>query len=433
MGKNENNKLKILVVTYDYYPDPSPNTYRWHHILKEWSKDGHQIFVVSAQKPGFSKAEKIDGINVYRTGQSWLEILKAKLPKTIKVDDLNAAESQRSLTKESVVKRFYNLTFKKVYFPDFAFLWYYPAKKLAKRLMEQHDIKNLITVSWPFTDHKVGYDLKNKFNINWIADTIDPFYLSDAVNNTNLYKKANWRLENKILSKASYITVLTSKLKQKYIELYPSLEHKLVVNHNMFIPYTIENTDVKKRSEIKMAFFGTLTPKTRSPKILLQLMDTIEKLEKNQTIQLHIYGDTSQCDNEFENFKHLIGKNIYVHGLISKEDVRKCSQDADILVNIGNTNEYQEPSKIVEYVYINKPILNICSITNDSSKELLDRYPLSFNFYKDDLNDNSKIATVLNFIADVYKRPLAQNNIDLISNYLSSEVQKRYFKLLKHP
>jgi len=425
-----NKKYRILAITYDYYPDNSPNTYRWHNILTEWANEGHEVFVISAQKPGLSSYEIAEGVRVYRTGKSWLEILKSKLPKTVKLED-QSDTANRSLTKESMVKRIYNSTFKKIYFPDFAFLWLSPAKRLAAKLIKEHGINNLITVSWPFTDHLIGYQLQKQHKLNWIADTIDPFYLSDAVNNKFLYKKANRSIENKVLSKASSITVLTHKLKKKYIELYPSLKDKIFVNHNIFIPYPIKKCTNQDSNKIKLVFFGTLIPETRSPITLLKMMDLIDRAENTSMIELHIYGDTTQCDAEFEMYNHLIGRRVYIHGLISKEQVKDNSATADILVNIGNLNEYQEPSKIIEYVYLNKPILNICSIVNDSSKELLDKYHLNFNFYKEDLTIESRKEDLFDFIFHSHDDSFKQTDEGLLANYLLPEVQSRYLKLLE--
>ena len=51
-------------------------------------------------------------------------------------------------------------------------------------------------------------------------------------------------------------------------------------------------------------------------------------------------------------------------------------KEADVLINIGNNNKYQEPSKLIEYMYSGKKILNICSIEEDTSAELLKIYPV---------------------------------------------------------
>lgn len=424
---------KVLVISYDYYPDNSPNTYRWHNVLKVWASEGYEVYVVAAQKAGFSQYQHIDGIHIHRTGKSWLEIIKTRFKKNDqgKMD----TSGQNLISKESILKKIYNNTFKLFYFPDFAFLWRSPGELVAKGLIKKHNINNVITVSWPFTDHVIGYRLRKKIEFNWIADSIDPYYLSDAVNNSFLYKSAKFRLEKKILSNASFITVLTNKLKEKYMALYPEIKDRIVINHNVFIPYKFKQCDNgKEGNTIKLVFLGTLTPKTRSPKLLLQLMDKLSTLSTLSKIELHFYGDSSQCRLEFELYSNLIGKCVFLHGLISKDEVKQVGIEADVLVNIGNSNEYQEPSKILEYIYIEKPVLNICSIINDSSKEVLDNYPLNFNFYANDLDNKLVIGELEKFLKSD-NRALAEHfdKQELLKEYLLPEVQSRYAALLKAP
>ena len=57
-----------------------------------------------------------------------------------------------------------------------------------------------------------------------------------------------------------------------------------------------------------------------------------------------------------------ISKNIHFLGKKRKEDIIRIYQEADILVNIGNSIDNQMPSKIFEYISTGKPILNFYKI-----------------------------------------------------------------------
>ncbi|MEN0053972.1 MAG: hypothetical protein AAGC65_09895 [Mucilaginibacter sp.] len=421
--------MKVLVVTYDYHPDKSPNTYRWKNVLEAWVMNGVEVFVVSAQKEGFSEFENVNGVNVYRTGRSLVEKIRFKLLKKDTGKKLSDSKSV-GIAKESLMRKIHDRTWKKIYFPDFAFLWRRPSMKLAQELIEKENITNLITVSWPFTDHVVGHKLKKKYGINWIADTIDPFYLSDAVNNKALYHSLKYKLEKRILSSADKVTVLTDKLKNKYALLYPLIANKLIVNHNLFIPYEVNG---EKRSiqlsKIKLVFVGTLTPVTRSPKIVLELFSELIRYRPDLEMQLHFYGDTVQCNSFFNLYNSLLNEKIFIHGLVPRNDIPIILADADVLVNIGNSNEYQEPSKLIEYIYLGKPILNVCSIIDDSSKEILDNYPLNLNIHETEIHMAEILDKVLTFFEA--KQTLKENFIpEMIENYLLPEVEKRYFSLL---
>jgi hypothetical protein len=416
----------ILIITYDFYPDTSPNTYRWHNILKIWEKRGHQIHVISAHKPEFLKSEIVDGIRIHRTGRSWLEMLKSKIPKHVELKNEKDSLSKSELMKESLIKKIYNSTFKRIYFPDFAFLWYFPAAKLAVDIIIEHKIDTVITVSWPFTDHVIGNKIKNKFNnINWIADTVDPFCLSKTVNNQFLFSKFNYKFENKILKKADHVVVITEKIKNAYTSAFPELRKKITVNHNLYIPQGLSaRTEISKISAIQLVFVGTLSEKNRSPANLLELFEKLLKIKKSN-LELHFYGPYEDCQEVFLNFKEYINLNIFIHGAISKAEANEVLVNADILVNIGNNNPYQEPSKIIEYISLKKPILNVCSIQDDSVIPLLESYPLKFNV----LPNHYDVNAVYDFLNE--RATIDVILVDnLISNYMLEEVEARYYDLL---
>lgn len=423
-------KRKVLIITYDFFPDNSPNTYRWLNVLKEWKeKTNIEIFVISSQKNNFENYEEHDGIYIYRTQNFILKILNKKL----KNHNIQPVQQDDIKKGKSIVRTIYDLTWTNFYFPDFAFLWQKPAYKMAKKLIAEKNIHNVITVSWPFSGHVVGYKLKKKYNINWIADTIDPFYLSSAVNNASLYKKINKLYENKILSKANTISLLTDKLKKKYSEIYPSLRDKITVNYNVFVPYSIpENQKSIEKNSTVLVFVGTLSPITRSPESLLSIFDGLVKLnmDTDKNLELHLYGNLESCANDFIKYDYLIGKNLFLHNFTSREKITRILQNADAVVNIGNKNAFQEPSKIVEYVFLKKKILNICSIFDDTSKEMLVNYPLHLNLFPQDCNSNEVLLKTLSFINNSID--LQNVSIDtIIDKYLLSNVEKKYFELLK--
>ena len=74
-----------------------------------------------------------------------------------------------------------------------------------------------------------------------------------------------------------------------------------------------------------------------------------------------------------------MGEKIFFHGSVPRNTALQAMNDADVLVNIGNSNPYQEPSKVIEYASTGKPIINIMSIKDDSSASLLAHYPSLFN------------------------------------------------------
>lgn len=428
-------KNKVLLITYDFFPDNSPNTYRWLNVLKEWKKNRDiEIYVVASKQDSFLHYEEAHGIKIFRTGDSWFNKIKGKLLRVSNKKEKAAAEATNIVYKESLIRKVYNLTWKKIYFPDFAFLWQKSAYKQAQKLIREENIKNVITVSWPFSGHVVGSKLKENNDIFWIADTIDPFYLSKAVNNNFLYNSLNYKYEKKILGRADVVTVLTDKLKNKYASLYPAIAEKIVVNHNIFIPYNIDFiNNYKDSNKIKLVFVGTLTPITRSPKKVLDFFASLlEYNDLQDKLELYFYGNVEQCSLIFNEYSDLLEKKIFVKGFVTRETIPNILNEADVLINVGNNNEYQEPSKILEYVYLKKPILNICTIKNDTAKEMLETYPMFFNVEADEITCKIRLEEFRTFLLSSARSILSNNDVEVrIKEYLISEVEQKYFKLLK--
>lgn len=427
---------KVLIISYDFFPDNSPNTYRWLNVIKEWERNNVEVFVVASKKIGvsFFDYEQLGNIKIYRVGGSLIDKFKQKLINSNEKKDSNI-KSERKLDhpKKSFIKKLHDVTWKKIYFPDFAFLWQSPAYKIAEKIIKKEGIYNVITVSWPFSGHVVGARLKKKYDIHWVADTIDPFCLSNAVNNNFLYHRLNYIYENEILKTADIVSVLTEKLKEKYTSMFPSLKGKMVVNHNVFIPYSNSSRIPKKSNDkIKLVFVGTLTPITRSPENLLKFFVSLLEIENlKERLELYLYGDTNQCLEIINKYDFFINKNFFIKGFVPRESIPFILNEADVLVNIGNNNEFQEPSKILEYVFLGKPILNVCTIENDSSKEMLKEYPLNLNINPNEIEDPKKCAEVYDFL--VKRKYVSTSLIDtILDKYLLKEVQKRYFEMLKN-
>ena len=420
---------KILVLSFSFYPDDSPNTYRWKNILDVWANEGIEIHVVSAQKGQFSSYEVANGIEIYRTGKTLFQRFKSKLGNLS--DDKIIDKNNNTLNKESLLRKIYNNTWKKILWPDWAFLFYKPALKLARRIIKDEDITHLITVSWPFTDHLIGYKLKKEFDLFWLAETIDPFSFNEAINNQKLYFKKNLSIERKVMEKADSLVVMTDGIRDKYVSLFPEILNKINVIHNIYVPEQIEviPQNESDTNTIKLVFMGTLCSEVRSPENLLLLLERLLTQKLSKKIELHFYGKIKSNIKSFKGYEDLINDCIFLHGVVPKKEVKSILLESDILINIGNSNPFQEPSKVIEYIYLGKPIINMYSIENDSSKKLLSNYRLNFNINKSEIENEATIKDIIYFINNDFT--IQRSEIDeMVSPYLLDKIQGEYRNLL---
>lgn len=425
--------MKILILSYDFYPEGKPNTYRWFNIAKRWVKEGKEVFVITADKNQYVAFEEVEGVKIYRTTEYFIGNLKYKYRKSTQNNPVT--ESQRNhkgfkFFLKGFTRKVYDFTWSNIYWPDHSFLWTFSAVPLASKIIKENNIDKIITASWTFSAHRIGDKLKKKVpNLYWLADTIDPFCFNPKVNNQFFYHKLNLLYENKIFGRANFNSVLTERIKDKYVSLFPEVEHKIGVNYNIFIPMEFDYSKTNVSEKIHFVFLGTLAKGIRSPENLLYLFNNLIEKYPAINIQIDFYGDFTDTISDFQKYPKLINKCIYLHSFINKEQVNQVIKNADILLNIGNNNEYQEPSKLIEYMYSGKKILNICTIKKDTAAELLKVYPLSLSIYSHEITDDNVLEKVIAFFSQT--KTIDRSKLEeILKNYMLDIVADKYINFL---
>jgi glycosyltransferase involved in cell wall biosynthesis len=245
-----------------------------------------------------------------------------------------------------------------------------------------------------------------------------------------LYERLNRSIESKVFLNADHNTVLTEKIKQQYISLFPEACHKITVNHNVYMANSFDYEKESNPNTIRFLFLGTLTEEIRSPKRMLSVFDKLIKKCPEYNFTLDFYGEFTDTISTFNEYPQLLNKSVFLHGFITRDEVNLAIKNADVLLNVGNKNEYQEPSKLIEYMYSGKKILNFCSIEADTSLELLEKYSLKFSVLANDKCDVDLLTNILKFLN-------SSNVIDkeslkiILKDYLLDEVADRYMNIIK--
>ncbi len=413
-------KLKILIATAWYSPFIHPRAHRWTAIAEHWAKEGHEVHVLTARLRERRSDELVQAVQVHRVGfdslKEWVYYL------------LGSRQARGRVgvkpVKPSLLAKFgawaYKRVWKNLYFPDDACLWYFPAKRKLRQLLHQESFDVLITVSLPFTGHLLGLAARKMASFHsilptsspknpfWLADIGDPFsFQASRPNNLFFYGHKNHRLERKILETADAVTVTT----EATLCLYRSQFGEKAVAKMSVIPplYTpcppttpptpsyalasagknpplhqyppptlwLRRVKIPQSPITKLGYFGALYAPTRTPDALLDLLQQTFAVhpEWRNRIEVHFYGEVFP-----EFFDQLNAEpSIQLHGLCSREAVQIAMQEMDILLNIGNTTDFQLPSKAVDYLAAGKPVLNLSYVERDPFAGLFQGNPLFFN------------------------------------------------------
>jgi len=100
----------------------------------------------------------------------------------------------------------------------------------------------------------------------------------------------------------------------------------------------------------------------------------------------------------------------------------------DYLLNFGNTTDYHLPSKVVDLLYFNKPILNFISNSNDSTQAFLKDYDDILNLNLTDIGQE-EINQFIQFVNKERQARIAEPA--LIENYTSERLGKMYLDLME--
>lgn len=426
--------MRLLLISYSYTPVITPRSFRWSAIADQWVKQGHTIDVISAMAPGSSKCETLNGVSVYRAGIGISEVVRSRIvkqPPTLPSSGSNFNEVGYVALK---LKRLHDCTWRRIYWPDYACLWYFPAINLAFSLLKKFHYDALISVSNPFTGHLVGLRIKKRFTLlPWLVDIGDPFCFAELTpsNNQIIFKHLNLAVEGKVLGRAEVISVTTQGTLDRYVDTFPDCIGKIhVIPPLLSLPdaslsYDLQESDPK----VKLVFVGTLYRSIRNPDFLLKLFIKLLSSRISRNIELHFWGGINDCGNSFTSYNHLIGTKIFLHDKVSRMDIFTVIQNANVLVNIGNSTPYQLPSKLVEYINTRKPILNLIKISEDSSKEFLSRYPATLSIIEDQYPTSDDVERLVQFIE---KPPVISKTLieDWISSFRVATVAGKYEKLI---
>jgi len=381
--------MRLLILSFSYTPRPNPRAIRWTILAEHFARAGHSVDVVTSWQPGLAAKESIRGVHLHRVGNGLLERLRFRL-------EMNRADGMRSRSGEkgratkarhiaaNAAMAINRALWRKLWWPDSACVWVWPALTEARALLAIAPIDVVISVSPPFSSALVGYILAGTKNrrFHWLVDLGDPFsFLEQApANNFGLYRGVNRRLERRIFCRADTVSVTTEATREIYAGLYPGNSEKitaippLLPRHNgtTSAPATPVFTN---ENAVRLVYVGTLYRNLRKPDFLLALFHSLTQARPAAPWKLHFIGDTHECSESFSAFRAPLAGRLFIHAPVDPRRAAQAMLEADILINLGNDTAFQLPSKLVEYAATGKRILSISRSKMDSSAAFLRTYP----------------------------------------------------------
>ena len=400
---------RVLIVTFSYWPTLNARAFRWTALAERWASQGVRVEVVSAWSPGLARHEVVNGVVIRRPGSGVIETLRNWLSNRRKatVNAQSASPRPESKLRRGVIwglRQLNDRVWRKLFWPDSSCPWYFSALREARRTARSLRPDVLICVSPTFTAVAVARRLIGKLNSSarWLIDLGDPFCFCEEApqNNFHLYRGLNRVFERACFRRATAVSVTTAATRARYAELFPESAAKIKVIAPLLSLSDVPAPAAPQAHCVRtIVYVGTLYGSIRRPDFLLALFAQLRRVLAQQSLELHVYGDVRDCAACFEPFLREEKPSVFLHGMVARSQALQAMADASILVNLGNDTAYQLPSKILEYLAVGRPILNIASHLQDSSTAFLANYPLAVSLQANRAgpseSDVAKVARLL--------------------------------------
>ena len=298
-------------------------------------------------------------------------------------------------------------------YPDGMKYWYEPAFEKSCEIIEKENISAIISSSFPITSHIIAHDLKEKYNIPWIADLRDLWNLNPYIHHTFIRNYFEKRLELKTFENADILTTTTSLACKTLQKLHPS--KKIIPVVSGYDADDFKNINQTHFSDkLTLMYAGSLYNGKRDPSILFESINQLianKKIDPEKII-IDFYGDKNNLKELSE--KYNVEKNIRIHGKITHEEVLKNQMNSDVLLLISWMNESEKmfiPGKVYEYMASKKPVLSI-GYREGSLKDLIEKTQIGYHV--------SDVESCQKAIYDYYNKYI-NNELEYCGNSFAEE------------
>ena len=255
------------------------------------------------------------------------------------------------------------------YFPDQAGPWLIPATIRGVRLVKKNNVDIVFATGSPWSGLVVGYLVSAITRKPLIVDFRDP-WMNNPFHQSKgkLLDSLSSRLERCVVKNASAVSLNTDPLLSEFLDRYPDQpSEKFFVMPNGFDSSEFEGIQAESRvhdaNTIVLCHAGFLYG-VRDPDVLLRAIRTAntQLQSSGRKIVFRQIGNVNLAYDLSERFKDLVDDgSLILDATRPYLDCLSALSSSDVVVNVQPGTRTQIPSKLYDYLAINKPILNITS------------------------------------------------------------------------
>ncbi len=344
--------MRILIITSFFPPLNSIASLRPYSWAKYWTKEGHDVTVLTTEK----EQDPNVMLQLPNPGYKLIEVPIHGLAKKIKNSE--RPSFLKNLSEKTGI-------FNTCRMPDFTDFWVRPALKAA---MSGQPWDLVISTAGPYTTHLVAHRLKKKNHAKrWIAD------YRDAWSNHHIYKGVfpfnaiERKLEKKLLKHTDLVTTISEPfakdLKQQF-EL-----DRVEVVANGLDPEDLDNIPKEpifiNDGKFRIVYTGSIYKGKQDPSPLFRAIKKLADDPNSKALLENlevIFAGPNQEHLEQEIDQTGISKWVKRIGFVSREDSLRMQRDAHALLFLPWNDTKKGgvlTGKIFEYLFSGTPIVCI--------------------------------------------------------------------------
>ena len=412
---------KILVVTYYWPPSGGAGVQRWLKFVKYLPEYGYEPVVLTVSEDSASYAQtdqslikEVDPrIKVIRTPSFEPYNLYLKLSGKKEIP-FGGFSNEGSV---SFLQRVFRFIRGNLFIPDPRKGWNRYALKAAQKIIDQEKIEVVITTGPPHSTHLIGYHLKRRRGIKWIADFRDPWtdiYYYKDLSHTFLAKWYDRKLEKKVLHHCDKVITVGYELKSLLESKLEKGDRKRETGkretngksevstkvHVITNGFDVEDFQNQKELSLRpsapcfippalsyqpfyITYAGTISSYYRMEGFIAALADLPEEIR--QQIFVRFVGNISPVVNDLFT-KAGLKSQLELTGYVSHEmSINYLFQAEILLLLIPDVSENKGilTGKFFEYLATGKPILAIGPTDGDVARILKESGAGSIYSYDD--------------------------------------------------
>lgn len=354
---------KALIITYYWPPAGGPGVQRWLKFAKYLPQFGIEPVLYTPLNPHYP----ITDPSLEEDIPHGITVIKRSIIEPYKVASLFSGKKATQISKgilpegrQSFAEKVLLWIRGNLFIPDARKYWVKPSVKYLATYLAKERIDTVITTGPPHSLHLIGFHLKKKIGIRWIADFRDPWTSIGYHKELKLLPfsaRKHKKLEKKVLTHADSIIVTSYTTRQEFEQLTP-VPITVITNGYDDLPHI----EAPLTEKFTLSHIGSLLT-GRNPSALWEALSGLisENSSFKTNFQLQLIGTVS----------HAVLNDIRLHGLlpyckmlgyVSHARATELQRTSQVLLLLEANNKEAGaiiPGKVFEYMVSGRPIIAV--------------------------------------------------------------------------